>query len=83
MNKTLEEKDRYTNSQILSLCIYEIEKNFHFSGEGVWDKISASNIPENSTKIKENKGEQCQVKYPLNDVNIFLFINTNKNQIST
>ncbi|XP_034940314.1 transcription termination factor 5, mitochondrial [Chelonus insularis] len=28
----------YTTTQILALCEYEIEKNYHFTGDGVWEK---------------------------------------------
>ncbi|KAK0162829.1 hypothetical protein PV327_006573 [Microctonus hyperodae] len=36
-NKLLDDSNRYTSSQLLALCVYEIEKKFHFTGDGVWD----------------------------------------------
>lgn len=36
-NKLLDDSNRYTSSQLLALCAYEIEKKFHFTGDGVWD----------------------------------------------
>lgn len=31
-----------TDDQILSLVLYEIEKKYHFSGDGIWTKQDVS-----------------------------------------
>ncbi|KAK0088286.1 hypothetical protein PV325_012482 [Microctonus aethiopoides] len=36
-NKLLDDSNRYTSSQLLALCAYEIEKKFNFTGDGVWN----------------------------------------------
>lgn len=49
-----------SNSKLLSLCLYFIEVEFHFSGDGIWDTnkhdhkqdISPTTIPEFSKKLE-------------------------------
>lgn len=38
----------FTNSQYLALCLYILEKNNHFTGDGVW--INEQNTKEQSLK---------------------------------
>ncbi|XP_045451528.1 transcription termination factor 5, mitochondrial-like [Melitaea cinxia] len=33
-----------TDSQILSLILYEMEKKYHFSGDGIWNKLDSAKI---------------------------------------
>ena len=40
-----------TDSQILSLVLYEIEKKYHFSGDGVWNKTDCKSA---HTQVKQN-----------------------------
>ncbi|CAH2099967.1 unnamed protein product [Euphydryas editha] len=35
-----------TDNQILSLILYEIEKKYHFSGDGIWNKLDGGKIKQ-------------------------------------
>nr|XP_026484806.1 transcription termination factor 5, mitochondrial-like [Vanessa tameamea] len=45
-----------TDNQILSLVLYEIEKKYHFSGDGIWNKLDGSKINTHmlNQKLKQN-----------------------------
>ncbi|XP_015110370.1 transcription termination factor 5, mitochondrial isoform X2 [Diachasma alloeum] len=81
VNKQIDEKYRFTPSQLLALCAYHIEREYHFTGDGVWDsnqKLSKKSPEELNGETEEWK--EYQKEYTLNDVNTLLFINTNKTE---
>ncbi|KAF7386802.1 hypothetical protein HZH66_011254 [Vespula vulgaris] len=50
--KSIKESDKYnkyTSSQQLALCLYFIEKDNHFTGDGIW------NIMEQEKQLKDNE----------------------------
>uniref|UniRef100_A0A0C9RB16 Uncharacterized protein n=1 Tax=Fopius arisanus TaxID=64838 RepID=A0A0C9RB16_9HYME len=64
MNKQINENNRFTPSQILALCAYEIEKEFHFTGDGVWEKNkiltkSPEALPNETEEWKVSKKNIC------------------------
>ncbi|XP_078053664.1 mitochondrial transcription termination factor 5 [Augochlora pura] len=56
-------KFAYTNSQRLALCLYLLEKGYHFSGDAVWEIMHSG---EDQDKIKFENSEEC-----INDHNTF------------
>ncbi|XP_033341567.2 mitochondrial transcription termination factor 5 isoform X2 [Megalopta genalis] len=60
---SLRNKPDYTNSQRLALCLYMLEKSYHFSGDAVWkilypEESSNKTNPENLETNLENS-EEC------------------------
>ncbi|KAH0554452.1 hypothetical protein KQX54_010807 [Cotesia glomerata] len=55
INRSLTSADRYAVPQILALCEYEIEKDFHFSGNGIWERIEPNSKNPEQIKHYDNK----------------------------
>ncbi|CAG9575777.1 unnamed protein product [Danaus chrysippus] len=46
---------KLTDDQILSLVLYEIEKKYHFSGDGIWNKLDGGKIGSSMNhRLKQN-----------------------------
>ncbi|XP_034823923.1 transcription termination factor 5, mitochondrial-like [Maniola hyperantus] len=45
-----------TDRQILSLVLYEIEKKYHFSGDGIWNRLDGGKA---DTQVINKKLKQC------------------------
>ncbi|XP_055639815.1 transcription termination factor 5, mitochondrial [Toxorhynchites rutilus septentrionalis] len=52
-----------TPSQILSLCLYMIELDFHFTGDGVWPEQIQQSDSATSTRIELPKNLNKEYKY--------------------
>ncbi|XP_014297000.1 transcription termination factor 5, mitochondrial isoform X2 [Microplitis demolitor] len=79
INNKLDPLDRYSASQMLALCEYEIEKNYHFSGDGVWQKTEKkSRKAQELTHFDIKKWKKFQCNDTIDNVNNFQFIDTKK-----
>ncbi|XP_043678024.1 transcription termination factor 5, mitochondrial [Vespula pensylvanica] len=59
--KSIKESDKYnkyTSSQQLALCLYLIEKDNHFTGDGIW------NIMEQEQQLKDNEKMTLEIDEP-------------------
>lgn len=79
INNSLPSADRYSVPQILALCEYEIEKDFHFSGNGIWERIEPNST---NAERKKNYDSKELINYlpkdSINNLRNFQFVNTIK-----
>ncbi|XP_057328256.1 transcription termination factor 5, mitochondrial isoform X2 [Microplitis mediator] len=79
VNNKLDPSDRYSASQMLALCEYEIERNYHFSGDGVWQKNDKKlRKAQELTRFEINEWKKFKCNDTINNVNSFQFIDTKK-----
>ncbi|XP_044581413.1 transcription termination factor 5, mitochondrial isoform X2 [Cotesia glomerata] len=79
INRSLTSADRYAVPQILALCEYEIEKDFHFSGNGIWERIEPNS--KNPEQIKHYDNKELINYLPkdsIKNLSNFQFVNTTK-----
>lgn len=58
MNESLSQEDRYTSCQLLALCIYKIEKAYHFTGEGIWELTPEIQTTQRNPQHEEEDEEE-------------------------
>lgn len=48
-----------SNSQLLNLCLYDIEKEFHFSGDGIWEPSRLERNQDQSQDVTLREIPEC------------------------
>ncbi|XP_063993535.1 transcription termination factor 5, mitochondrial isoform X2 [Diachasmimorpha longicaudata] len=68
VNQQMQESNRFTPSQLLALCAYQIEREYHFTGDSVWDRNDSPSkkTPEELSR-ETDEWRHNQTKHPLND----------------